>query len=587
MTRTRTAGPSAGGGMTGPQLPAFYMPIGETGVSAWLPAAERELWPWLSARGLAPGEHVRGHIRRTNPALLSARFYPAAGCGILPLLAQFCAWAFIVDDEFDEGACGRDSALSGRAVAGLLAVLEHGAAAGASPPMAALADLWGRLTAGRSAGWCRQFADNIRSWLITYHQGALQHESGYAPGIEEFCGYRQLAVGMHMFLDLAEVVAEHVAFLNDIFSAHKDDRHDSLAICGHDRHRRQRRLVQPAFQATRLPAYAAVITERAGRLTDSWRYGATIDVPAEMRAFTSQVAVATMFAASMSQAEQKQALDDMSTLLSGTYKRMFMPALLSRLPMPGNRRYKTVRARLRFTLGRLMETYRATGTDHGDVLSKLLSYQEDGTPRLTDEEVVDQILILFTGGSETTANVLSWAVHLVARHPDVETRLHAEADAVLAGRAATLEDLGRLPYTRQVVTETLRLYPPVSMVTRVVTADTELGGHRLRAGCVVVFSPAAVHQHPGLFPEPGRFTPDRWAVHPQPAQPALPRGAFVPFGDGPRKCIGDTIGMTMATLALASIAARWRLEIPAEARVRPVLRTFLAPRGLRATVRAR
>ena len=247
MTRTRTAGPSAGSGMTGPQLPAFYMPIGETGVSAWLPAAERELWPWLSARGLAPGEHVRGHIRRTNPALLSARFYPAAGCAILPLLAQFCAWAFIVDDEFDEGACGRDSALSGRAVAGLLAVLEHGAAAGASPPMAALADLWGRLTARRSAGWCRQFADNIRSWLITYHQGALQHESGYAPGIEEFCGYRQLAVGMHMFLDLAEVVAdidlpdevrycpsvmdlrravaEHVAFLNDIFSVHKEDRH--------------------------------------------------------------------------------------------------------------------------------------------------------------------------------------------------------------------------------------------------------------------------------------------------------------------------------------------------------------------------
>ena len=362
---------------------------------------------------------------------------------------------------------------------------------------------------------------------------------------------------------------------------------DSLAICGHDRHRRQRRLVQPAFQATRLPAYAAVITERAGRLTDSWRDGATIDVPAEMRAFTSQVAVATMFAASMSQAEQQQALDDLSTLLSGTYKRMFMPALLSRLPMPGNRRYETVRARLRLTLGRLMETYRATGTDHGDVLSKLLAYQEDGTPRLTDEEVVDQILILFTGGSETTATVLSWAVHLVARHPDVETRLHAEADAILAGRAATLEDLGRLPYTRQVVTETLRLYPPVSMVTRVVTADTELGGHRLRAGCVVVFSPAAVHQQAGLFPEPGRFTPDRWAVHPQPAQPALPRGAFVPFGDGPRKCIGDTIGMTMATLALASIAARWRLEIPAEARVRPVLRTFLAPRGLRATVRAR
>jgi len=233
--------------MTRPQLPVFYMPIGETGVSAWLPAAERELWPWLDACGLAPGEHVRDHIERTNPALLGARFYPAADGGTLPLLAQFCAWAFIVDDEFDEGACGRDSALCGQAVAGLLAVLEYGSAAGASPPVAALADLWGRLTAQRPAGWRRQFADSIRCWLLTYHRVALQRETGYAPGIEEFREYRQLAVGMRMFMDLAEAVAgielpdevryspsvmdlrravaEHVAFLNDIFSARKEDRH--------------------------------------------------------------------------------------------------------------------------------------------------------------------------------------------------------------------------------------------------------------------------------------------------------------------------------------------------------------------------
>jgi (+)-beta-caryophyllene/(+)-caryolan-1-ol synthase len=251
--------PSCGSGMamTSPQLPAFYMPIADTGVSPWLPAAERALWPWLDERRLAPGEHVRAHIKRTNPALLGARFYPAAGAGTLPLLAQFCAWAFIVDDEFDEGPCGRDPVLSARAVAELLAALErgtlergalqHGAAATASPPAAALTDLWGRLAAGRSASWRRQFADNIRSWLVTYHRVVLEREAGYAPGIEEFRGYRQLAVGMHMFMDLAEAVAgvdlpdeiryspavmdlrravaEHVAFLNDIFSAHKEEQH--------------------------------------------------------------------------------------------------------------------------------------------------------------------------------------------------------------------------------------------------------------------------------------------------------------------------------------------------------------------------
>jgi (+)-beta-caryophyllene/(+)-caryolan-1-ol synthase len=233
--------------MTSPPLPAFYMPIGDTGMSAWLPAAERELWPWLDAWRLAPGEHVREHIKRTNPALLGARFYPAADSGNLPLLAQFCAWAFIVDDEFDEGLCGRDPVLSGRAVADLLAVLEHGAAAAASPPAAALADLWGRLAAHRPASWRRQFAHNIRSWLVTYHRVVLEREAGHAPGIEEFRGYRQFAVGMHMFMDLAELVAgvdlpdeirycpavmdlrravaEHVAFLNDIFSAPKEEQH--------------------------------------------------------------------------------------------------------------------------------------------------------------------------------------------------------------------------------------------------------------------------------------------------------------------------------------------------------------------------
>jgi len=359
---------------------------------------------------------------------------------------------------------------------------------------------------------------------------------------------------------------------------------DSLAICGHDKHRRQRRLIQPAFQPARLPAFATVISEEIGRLTGSWRDGAAIDVRAEMRGFTSQVAITAMFAAAMSQAERRQALDDLSTLLTGTYKRMFMPAFLARLPTTGNRRYETVRTRLRLRLGQLMADYRAAGIDHGDVLSKLLSYTEDGTPRLTDDEIVDQILILFTGGSDTTANALSWAAYLVARHPGVEARLHAEADAVLAGRVAVLGDLDSLPYTRQVVTEVLRLYPPVSMVTRTVTADTELGGHRLRAGSIVLFSPGSVHRHPALFPEPDRFDPGRWAGQPQ---PPLPRGAFVPFGDGPRKCIGDTIGMTMATLALASIAARWRLVVPADADVRPVLRTFLAPRGVRATLKAR
>jgi pentalenene oxygenase len=326
------------------------------------------------------------------------------------------------------------------------------------------------------------------------------------------------------------------------------------------------------------------MTDKIGELTNSWEDGKVIAVRTEMRTFTSRVAAATMFAARMSEADQQQALQDLSTLLAGTYKRMFLPAYLTRIPTPGNRMYGRARMRFRRVLGELISDYRRTGADHGDALSMLLAAHTDGTPRLTDAEITDQVVILFVGGSDTTANALSWALYNLARHPDAERRLHAEVDTVLSGSAATLEDLERLTFTSQVVTETLRLYPPTPMVTRTVTADTDLGGYPISAGTTLVYSPLTVHHRSDLFADPEQFNPDRWTA---PHLAGLPRGAFTPFGGGARKCIGDSFGMTMATLAVATIAARWRLELPPDANVRPILRTFLAPRDLRMTLRAR
>jgi (+)-beta-caryophyllene/(+)-caryolan-1-ol synthase len=234
--------------MTHSTLPVFYMPFQETGVNPWLDDANEELWKWIDAMQLAPGRSARSHVERTNPALLAARFYPTAERRMMPLLAEFCAWGFIIDDEFDEGAYGRDSELCAKAVSSLLTVFKRGAAVNASPLEVALFDLWDRLVQCRSAGWRRQLANNIKGWLVTYHRAALERESGYVPGVEEFQEYRQFAVGMHMFMDLAEIVAaadlpdqvryssalldmrravaEHVAFLNDIFSARKESGHD-------------------------------------------------------------------------------------------------------------------------------------------------------------------------------------------------------------------------------------------------------------------------------------------------------------------------------------------------------------------------
>ncbi|MFI1401028.1 terpene synthase family protein [Streptomyces sp. NPDC020681] len=229
-------------------LPEFFMPFETTGLNPWLDSTQLEMWRWIDTIGLAPDPHSRRHVERTNPALLAARFYPTADRNVMPLLAEFCAWGFIVDDEFDEGPYGRNATLCGKAIKDLCAVLEFGMGAQASPLEVALDDLWNRAVHHRSPGWCRQLANNIRGWLVTYHRTALEREAGFLPGIEEFREYRQFAVAMHMFMDLAEIVAgvdlpdrarycsslldmrrataEHVALLNDVFSAPKERGHE-------------------------------------------------------------------------------------------------------------------------------------------------------------------------------------------------------------------------------------------------------------------------------------------------------------------------------------------------------------------------
>jgi cytochrome P450 len=149
---------------------------------------------------------------------------------------------------------------------------------------------------------------------------------------------------------------------------------------------------------------------------------------------------------------------------------------------------------------------------------------------------------------------------------------------------ATFADLGNLGFTGHVVAEALRLYPPVPLATRAVRADTELGGHPIAAGTVLVLSPMSLQYRPELFAAPGHFDPARWS---DPELSPLQRKAFTPFGGGARKCIGDSFGMTMAVLALASITAGWTFTPLPAARVRPVLRTLLMPQDLRMTVTAR
>lgn len=365
-----------------------------------------------------------------------------------------------------------------------------------------------------------------------------------------------------------------------VFERFRDVLGDGLSSCPHHAHRRLRRLAQPAFHSGRLPGYARTMTVCLEEVTGSWMPGRPLDVPTEMMSVTSQVTAATLFSESLPAAERGQLIDDVKTIAGGVFRRMLLVPPLDRLPTPGNRAYLRARTRLRHTCDLVIAERRADGTDHGDLLSALVAARdpEDGGRGMTDAEISDTILTVFLAGTETTASTLAWALDLLARHPEIEQRLHTEVDTVLRGNPATHADLPRLELTERIINETLRLYPQGWFLTRTVTHDTHLGGHPLPAGTSLAYSPYLIHHRPDLYTDPETFDPDRW----DPKRPQPPRHAFIPFATGARKCIGDTFAMAEATLALATITARWRLKhLPGHHQTRPVPGASIGPGELR------
>ncbi len=334
---------------------------------------------------------------------------------------------------------------------------------------------------------------------------------------------------------------------------------DGLGTCPYSRHRRLRRLAQPAFQPQRFPGYAQVMTACFTEMIDSWHNGQVVAVMPEMTTIAARTLTTTMFSAASVTPQSK----DVEIFFEGVFRRTMTPPRLDWIPTRHNRCYREATDRLRRTINEIITDRRANGTGDGDLLSALLTANdpESDDQWLSDEELTDNLLTFYAAGSENTAATLSWALYLLASHPGVRQRLHEEIDTVLAGRPATYDDLPDLELTHRVILETLRLWGPSWMLTRTVATNTELGGFSLPAGTNLIYSSYLVHHRSDLYADPYKFDPDRWdSAHAQP-----PRHAVIPFGGGARKCIGDTFGMMEATLGLASIAARWRLdEIPGE-----------------------
>ncbi|MFD5513895.1 cytochrome P450 [Streptomyces sp. NPDC127051] len=357
---------------------------------------------------------------------------------------------------------------------------------------------------------------------------------------------------------------------------------NNIVTCPHSQHRQIRRLSQPAFHLSRFPGYGQTMTAQTMEIIDSWRDGQVVDIIRPLLELSSKILVEAMFSGAIPSSGIRRIIDDFGEITAGAFRSITMPSLINRLPTPANRRFDRVRANLRQTLSNVIAERRASGGNHNDLLTALLADQgHSGGRMLTDTDLSNEVAAFFIAGTGTTASTLSWALYLLACHPDIQDRLHAETAAVLAGHTAAYEHLPQLDLASRVITETLRLYPTAWVLTRVATADTRLGDCWIPFGTTVVVSPYLIHHRPDLFQEPERFNPDRWEIG---YHPRHPRNTFIPFGLGARKCIGDQFALTEATLALANIIARWRLHDLPNQRVRLLIGTNIRPRSIRLRV---
>jgi cytochrome P450 len=322
---------------------------------------------------------------------------------------------------------------------------------------------------------------------------------------------------------------------------------------------RQRRLAQPAFQRQRVAAYAPTMVAAAERLLAGWRPGETRDVQAEMMRLTLDIAARTLFGADVS-ADAGEVGTALQVLQENFLKRFnsLLP-LPTWVPTPAHLRLRRVVRRLDAIIYGFIRERRRGGARGDDLLSLLLhARDEEGGGRMTDRQLRDEAMTLFLAGHETTALVLSWAWYLLARHPEAEGRLVAEVRDVLGGRPPALADLPRLRYAEGVVNESMRLYPPGYIIGREALCDCAVGGYRVAKGTTLLMNVWAVQRDPRFWDRPEEFRPERWSDG---ETARLPRYAFLPFGGGPRVCIGNTFAMIETVLVLAVLAPRYRFTV--------------------------
>ena len=356
-------------------------------------------------------------------------------------------------------------------------------------------------------------------------------------------------------------------------------------------HLKQRRMIQPRFHRRFIQKYAQAMTEISSRKSRQWQDGARVDMEQEMRELTLQIVAKALFNIETSDVVRRVG-ESFAETDRYMYLRLTQPVFLRRLlhslPVFSSRRFKAARAYLDELIYGLIRERRQSGAEGDDLLCMLLQVRyEDAESEedsgMSDELVRDEAVSLYIAGHDTTATTLAYAFYLLSQNPDVERRFHAELDDVLGDRDVTLDDLPNLPLTDQIVTETLRLYPPFWALGRMVFKPIELGGHHVPPGVAVMVAPLITHRDPRWFDDPLEFRPERWTEE---FRSELPPFAYFPFGGGPHKCIGEGFAWMEAKIALATLCRRWRAAARGKAEIVPRI-TIKVKGGMPMTLKRR
>jgi cytochrome P450 len=321
---------------------------------------------------------------------------------------------------------------------------------------------------------------------------------------------------------------------------------------------RHRRLASPAFHRDRVAGYGQTMARYTQEHVETWPNGETVDVHEEMTALTLRIVARTLFDADVTPRIEEVARlgGEVQDFYFGRFAslRFLIPTWL---PTRGNRRLARAIRRLDEVVYDIIRE-RRPGEDRGDLLSLLMLARDERGAGMAERQIRDEVMTLLLAGHETTALALTWALVLLERNPDARGRLETELATVLGDAAASPDEIPALPYVQAVINETLRLYPPAYITGREAIRDTVIGTVRIPKRHIVLISMYATHRDPRFFPEPEAFRPERWLDG---LEKRLPRGAFIPFGMGSRKCIGAAFAMMEATLLLATIARRCRFDL--------------------------